>query len=365
MNKIIIAAVFIVCCSATSALAASISSLIGTFSNNETVTINGSGFGTKSPVSPWLYDDFEDGTDAADVRNTVTPVGSKTWQTYNYGVDGDALTFNTVRSFNGSQSAYTEDGESGTFSGNVWIGGQATQNRYVSYRFYTATGVGGTTKFDRSTANTGNGNNNAPYDEPPNWGWGPYWFYNDGDTFYSPPSTDYVDALPSDTWNRIESWIEVGSLNTEDGVYQQWLNFNSHFNGTGLLNCDNISGCQVDTWMSLLIANNSSTYSWWYDCVYIDNTRMRVELGDDPTWSSCTERVIQVPHTTWSDTSIQITVKTGGQTGTKYLFIVASDGDPIDLNGASAGEGYAITMGESYGPTPNITGITITGGTLQ
>lgn len=345
----------------STANSASVSSLSGTISNNQTLTINGSGFGTKSPVAPWLYDDFESGSTGSDVRNTTTEIGAKTWNTYEYGTDSEYLTFSTIRAFNGVQAAYTEDSHSGTFSGNVWIGGMAAQTRYVSYRWYTDTGIGGTKKWDRSTANTGNGVNNAPYDACPDWGMGPdYWWYNDCSTVHDKytgvPTTGNYNDPSTGAWHRIETWIEVSSPNTSDGTYLGWTDLVDSFLTADAIgnipNCEGVSGCQVDTWMTLLIANNTATYRWWYDCIYIDYTRKRIEIGDNATFTSCTDRVIQVPQNTWSDGQVEIKVKTGGQTGTKYLFIVDSDGSPIDLNGASTGEGYEITMGSTYGGSP-------------
>ena len=45
--------------------APSISGVNGTVSHNQSVTISGSGFGTKSPAAPRVYSDFEDGTAGA------------------------------------------------------------------------------------------------------------------------------------------------------------------------------------------------------------------------------------------------------------------------------------------------------------
>ena len=65
------------------------------------------------------------------------------------------------------------------------------------------------------------------------------------------------------------------------------------------------------------------------DDVYVDNTQMRVEIGNNSTFNSCTERNIQIP-VTWTPTSITATVNTGAfADGSYYLFVLGEDGQPV------------------------------------
>lgn len=78
----------------------------------------------------------------------------------------------------------------------------------------------------------------------------------------------------------------------------------------------------------------------WMDDVYIQNTRARVEIGNNVNWDSCTHREIQVPQS-WSSSHIAISVNSGTfRTGDKLFLFV------IDQNGETNSQGFPITMGE-------------------
>lgn len=69
------------------------------------------------------------------------------------------------------------------------------------------------------------------------------------------------------------------------------------------------------------------------DDVYVDYTWARVEIGDAPTWVSCTRREIQIP-SAWSNASITVTVNQGAfqNLGGAYLYVVDANGD-VNQNG--------------------------------
>ena len=78
-------------------------------------------------------------------------------------------------------------------------------------------------------------------------------------------------------------------------------------------------------------------FTFW-DHVYFDTSFMRVELGNNAVYASCTKRVIQIP-TSWSDTSIGVEVNIGtfGIEVDLYAFVVDEDNEPSD--------GYLVRSG--------------------
>src|SRR3989339_276614 len=82
----------------------SITSASGTFNSGNTITISGSGFGTKSQSSPLLWDDFENGTLGARL-NTSPKIGS--WTLIS---DPTPTVYSSNYSHSGSKSAYTAPG---------------------------------------------------------------------------------------------------------------------------------------------------------------------------------------------------------------------------------------------------------------
>ena len=75
------------------------------------------------------------------------------------------------------------------------------------------------------------------------------------------------------------------------------------------------------------------------DDIYIDDTHQRVMLCTSSTYpTDDTETCeIQIPHTTWNDTTIQVTVNLGDITSdTFYLFV-------FDSNNDANAEGFEVT----------------------
>jgi len=87
--------------------------------------------------------------------------------------------------------------------------------------------------------------------------------------------------------------------------------------------------------------NNAFRY---FDDIYIDSTLSRVMLGDASVYTSCTILEPQPP-TTWSSSSITVTVNQGAlPDGTAYLFAFDADGN--------ISSGYPVTLGETSDTTP-------------
>jgi len=96
----------------------------------------------------------------------------------------------------------------------------------------------------------------------------------------------------------------------------------------------------------------SDDYRYFAD-LYLDTTWQRVMICTGSTWAAKGTCEMQIPNTTWNDTSIQVTVNRGayGSTDSAYLYVVDSNGD-----GNSTGQ--QITFGEGgTGATHRVTGV--------
>lgn len=317
----------------------------GNITPDAQVTISGNSFGSKSPAQPWLYDNFESNTaNAGDsILNRAPKIGTIRWKYYDFGGDGQgsALSYNSTQAYDGVFSAYQAD--NGSAEQDIYIDGQKTKIRYVSYRFRRSGYSGGVWKLDRTTGGT---TNNPPYDSAPNFGYG-----NTAGTYYNNCSAFYEFAgdmfLPSaDQWHRMETYL-VASTDPSVGRIVLWEDYSKQTD-LAVSTCSSSCGtCGWDTWMSPLIANHSGNIiHTWIDDVYIDNTLARVEVCNTPSWGSRTDCEIQIP-VTWTDSSITVSSKVGKfiDGSSAYVYIV-------DAAGNANATGFPVQIRISTGNIP-------------
>jgi hypothetical protein len=94
-----------------------------------------------------------------------------------------------------------------------------------------------------------------------------------------------------------------------------------------------------------------------WNTIYADNTLSRVEVCNAATKSGSTHCEIQIPTTSWSATSLQITVNQGSfaDGSTAYLYVA-------DSTGAFNSTGFSVTFGAGGGSSvSSISGGTFTG----
>jgi hypothetical protein len=102
------------------------------------------------------------------------------------------------------------------------------------------------------------------------------------------------------------------------------------------------------------VSNNEvakGTYQY-IDSIYVDDTRQRVIISDEPTWSTQVDtgtgtgteshREVQIP-TAWSDGQIQVTARQGSLDtfANKYLYVMGPDGNPVSNKGFPIAAGVA------------------------
>ena len=320
-----------------------VSSVSGTVSAGNPLSINGSGFGSKSPAQPWLYDDFENtAAHAGDsMLNRVPRIGTSRWKYYDFADNGlgSALSYSSAQAYNGTFSGYQSD-PSGDAEQDIYIDGQSTAVRYVSYRFRRSGYSGGVWKIDRTTSGT---TNNPPYDSPPNFGYGTTAgsYYNDCSAFH-----EYAGSMilpDADQWHRMETYL-VASTNPSVGRIVLWEDYAKQtdlFTATCTSAC---TACKWDTWMSPLNANHDGNNVYtWIDDIYIDNTLARAEICSASSWGSRANCEIQIP-TDWSNSFVSILINQGSFTSGQIVYLYV-----VDSSGTANSSGFPITISNSSG----------------
>jgi len=329
-----------------------ITGVTGAFSNNSTATISGSGFGTKSPVAPMLWTQFEDGANGANLPTVAT------WTAYNGSAGGK---FDNTASYSGTLAAYQKYiyGSVGENTSN-YIFPDETDEVYYSYmlRGVHDNGAGGAGEGHKSGRSAGTGNTyngagvvamsyNNPYYDPDGSTQAP--ISPTGATWYS--GSDGL-GTKSPRWQRHElykknstagatdgaAWINIsdGQANPDSNTY--WDNTKGHA-ATGIMTrAAGQTFKQSSILLGIMYTNSGvgSSHEIWVDDVYVDNTQARIELCTGSTWTTRTHCEPQIPKTTWSDGTAIFTLNQGtlADGSDAYLYIVDASGDvsePVQL----------------------------------
>lgn len=317
----------------------------GTFSHKASVTIGGTGFGTKSPAAPYKYDNFESGTPGANL--------SGGWFTYTQ-TGGYLPIYSTANTrYSGTQSAHQRFSGCGTYACNTcYIGltGLSTQVLYVSgwFNYQTDIPSNGYRNLKLMTAYVGSegtgdwetrcGGTDASAGD----------MYAYGTCGQGTPIThDYFSlatAMQDNTsWHRMESTVFLQS-----GT--DYRDYNIDLAQVAYISGNFTDGSCPMTYLLLWHyidsdASTNETTNRYIDELYVDITRARIEIGNASTWAACTHREIQIP-SAWSDTSATFTVNAGTFTSGQvaYVYVVDSANDPDP-------SGYPITIGETSSDT--------------
>jgi hypothetical protein len=345
---------------------------LGALNDGATLTITGSGFGTKSQAAPLHFDRFESGTAGASLTTSNTPtVGNPYISVSTLPPKYDST------AFSGSKSLlmdYTQDTTTSGIDARVSLGG-VRQEVYYSYRMRkTIVGTQNTssgdwnikfarvgpavTNFDVAT--------NAPIFDNYSEINGTAQSGPTGITIREYGSSDNVAwfgaPLSWDAWHRLEGYCKLPSpFNTNTG--ERYCKRNGISAGTnssypgGNFADPNATGISTSAYegapwntftgstgflgferfITPFYCRQSYSIKLWIDELWIDSTQARVEIGNAATWNACTKRSPQ-PATAWSNTSITVTLNKGDQTAgqTAYAFVVTTDGTILELG--SVGE---------------------------
>jgi len=307
-------------------------------------------------------------------KTTAAPIYYNNWEGIADGTTAGALGFVTddgayhgvipqitsARAYTGTKSLRADFpvGLNSGFTRTTW-GGFSVSEVYCSCNFYWERYVNGTDPGSSLIFKTWRAGKTPSYSSTPHASWSIRPGYTSGVIGASDKSITQSDGeinfnggdgnLNRDQWNRSEMWLKLSTPGVGNGV----LGFYSNL----VLDETTSSGSSVaaaphpQTWNALPTRGSADTgdmieqvmlpfvgmdnigtnnaYYVYVDNLYIDSTPIRVEVGNAPSYASCTERVV-APATAWSTTSITASAPTGrwsdGQT--VYAFVIGSDNQP-------------------------------------
>lgn len=333
-----------------------ISSVSGTLASGSTLTVNGASFGTKGVAAPFRYDNFEAGTIGA-------------LYTGPYVRDDNETTFSNRRLRTNSTRSVECSFLSGDYSTNFGVVGFNNLNTlYLDAWYYydAASPPSRNHKVFRFHANT----------------YSPNLYYNlycddashlaqdgDGCTNTGAKTDEWpgVGGTPyfARKWSHLQGYFKFSSPSTNDGTVLLWIDNVLWVNGRNAW-CNQGGGGVYwsDFWFGNYLGHDATdcpasgdAYTYWDDA-YIDTTQAHVEIGDAPTYNSCSEREIQVA-SAWSASAINITLNQGSfaDFAGKYVYVT-------DRSGAVNAAGFPLTGGGppstcssgggGGGPPPNV-----------
>lgn len=335
--------------------APNVTGVSGTLSVGSQITITGSGFGTKSVSAPFLWDNFETGTNGSAVA------GNGNWVEYS---DPTSHVYTTSTFYSGTKSAHNH---SVSTPGGDWFRaiGQKGLNSDVAYfsfyakwRKYSGTYSGNTImKFFRVNAQP-----DFYTSRPSQWF---TIFPNNNDWFYSngvnsaggdliqqdlcggdgPACTQATMPTDNGPWGRFEFYYKLSTPGVANGLATSWWNYRKEYDLPNQMNRLSGSGGQhIDNF--LIPAMNDEQggnvlFDYYVDDVYVDTTPARVEICNTSTWSARTHCEIQIP-SAWTSSSITVSTNlTGFVNGsTVYVYVL----DPTNIANTN---GYSKIIGET------------------
>jgi len=379
-----------------------ITGVSSTLAHNGTITISGSGFGIKNPAAPLVWDDCTDNPPLNTYYDCYLPTNAQQGSQYN-----TAYHSTTFRSIGGPHSrvnyvlagAHATNSSSGQYASgnNVMVGKNMTSFQYFANYWYRVDpnydeenhpSYGDNMKeLDLSETAGGAYGGSFGY-----WGWCTSHVPDinfTGQPKISKMPTGVPDLPYKCSINQytvyhnspINGWIKMqweGDYNDTDNnptavltTYPDGHVTDKSYFGTdmtteniyvegegGYPKSGNLEMVSIGGFSRVPRYNNGVNSFRYFAGVYIDNTRSRVVLGNNPNYSSCTKMEPQIP-SLWSNTSIQCSANLGEfpDSGTAYLFVFDSDNNRNTT-------GYEVTLGVGDDEPPDPpTGLRIVGAT--
>lgn len=311
----------------------------GTLQHGARIRIQGKGFGQKSPVEPYFFDDFESGSVGQVLWGAAGTLGSARWQMYGGGANRDS--FYTADGYRGkgvSRTSPMNDFRDG------YIQGMNSTEAYVSYRFrYTHTGNWGSAGMKIMRITSLQGSNPIYSGQPallqsfqPNAGWLYSILSTNGTEAGSSTRTiNAPDIVREGQWIRLQGYVRLSSpAGAANGEYfAGTLNFMSHEKDKVTL-LPAYASSRINSFLLPFQSANGGTQpqdvlSQWADDVYFDRTQARIELCDRASWQAIDKNCeLQIPRVTWGDQEIEAQVELGrlAPGSTVYLYVVNAAG---------------------------------------
>jgi hypothetical protein len=293
--------------------------------HGKTVDISGFGFGTKTNAAPQIWDDFEKGSDKANVGGGWSSYRSRSSPVYTATEkhSGQLSVMNSV--FSGS----------GTSFNTAWQTFERSDETYASYWFrYSLSGNPyGIMKLARVTSADDNGlkghyngpgDFNVQYQTASGWKYAGYNFGSDTNQKTIGGST------PMDTWIRIEMYKKLSTPGMNDGAILVKINNQVVWSENELMTREKSASFQHYSFlMPLMFANSQSgaVIDLYVDDIYVDNTLARIEVANCPDFNTCSKSEIQIPQS-WTpfNLSFKANIESFSAEETLYLFIINAKG---------------------------------------
>ncbi len=324
--------------------------------HHQTLTLEGVGFGVKSPAAPLYFSDFENESLGA------TPAG---WNE----VSGEVFTSDDF-AHAGSRSLKVNTETGGDFCQITKDLGRPMNNFFLSANFlidrnddcgriqfkaWRLSSSPGVYYADETSSTTQIMNN--------------YWYYITEDrTYWGNNNTEVnydggnhstqigcaEDLFVFNDWQRIEQYVQGSSTpSAADGLLRTKRVGRSGYvqerNGLVTHDADDdrwqhimmgqtwrqTTGCTIDTFL-------------YFDDLYVDDTQARVELGNAPIFEDCTQREIQIP-SVWEDNEISVQIHSQALAGEEQLFLFVIDSE------GNVSPGYEVNLDPTQQnlPTPS------------
>jgi hypothetical protein len=309
----------------------------GVAAHSKKITIKGSGFGEKANAAPLKFDDFESGSINKDLSgwvfstsNGLNPVYSNEYQR-GPGKKAAKARFpgNQYLSSFGIRDMNKNFDEIYIDFWYLYDPASPPSRNHKLWRFYTGSNSGQPDRYHQVFCDM-NGSWIIETDGAGNDTWLGGWSIG--------------DAVKK--WNHMQGYFKVNTGSNSDGICKYIIDCTVYLNSTNYkfknagdpywhslwfgnyLGHDAVGGCP---------ASPGESNTFW-DYVYIDNTRARVEIGNKNNYNSCSHREIQIP-SEWSKNQIKITFNAGSfsESDVVYLFVVDKDGN---INS----QGYPVTI---------------------
>lgn len=308
---------------------------------SNTISITGTGFGSKSTAAPVVWDDFNAGTNGNKVNmNGWVPDST------------NSPTYSSIRAHSGGISAATHFIGVNNYNSSVVRPIGTLSSVYYSYWVFVDRLSGVASRNIKLTRVSSAGGTDIIHSNPNigatifNDAVSPAYYVATGNTsaiYYY----DNRDAnAPSDVgrWAKMEHYVKLSSApGAADGEIQTFMDGYQVKNVTGVVTLGSPSSGTTfqNLTLSFYVAHDAGgDYNIYNDDIYLDNTRARVELCPGSTWSNRGQCETQIP-TSWDPTGQSITVNVNpGQfanNATAYLYVVTSDGS---VNS----DGYSIAV---------------------
>jgi len=321
-----------------------ISRTSGTFAHGLTVTITGTGFGTKNPAKPLVWADFEQGLAPSKlgISTSWKQVQNMEWSTE---CPADAVGTKCAKASN-SDGAWTIAIDYANWTNE----GQKVYIYKIQRKNFLITNQSQNWKMWRMWPAGSAGNYPNIYAAPSN-------------------GRVYVEKIGQESgfWGGFRTgttnWVNEelifqasSAINVKDGVLNIRYDGRKKASGTVLTRSTSAPAYMKRNYVVHGVPANKSRWNpnWtnnnrvWVDDVYVDTTWARVILCNSENYSGCTKLAPQIP-SAWSAQSITITVNQGPiqDLANAYLYV-------IDANGNVNPFGFPIPTDPAPEPPKNL-----------